>query len=247
MKTTNLLIINYLSFTLLSLSSCSAQTTKATGSGFAVVELFTSEGCSSCPKADALMPVLKNEFKSQVYVLSFHVDYWNRLGWKDQFSSSAYSNRQYKYAAVFRLQSVYTPQAVVNGSHQITGSDKAGLQHIIGSELGVTSPQKLQVVARAVGTSGCSVTYNVPLKDNEELNIALVQLQATTQVEAGENEGRTIKHENVVRRFETVENSKGIVNFNLPDDLRLSQCHVIVYIQQKDNMKITSVTELNID
>jgi hypothetical protein len=84
--------------------------------GFAVVELFTSEGCSSCPPADDLVAKIQKENNDQpVYILAFHVDYWNNLGWKDSFSSSAFSKRQNQYADWLNLRSVYTPQVIVNG------------------------------------------------------------------------------------------------------------------------------------
>ncbi|MEO7532910.1 MAG: DUF1223 domain-containing protein, partial [Ferruginibacter sp.] len=103
--------------------------------GFAVVELFTSEGCSSCPPADAAMSVIANKYKEQVFVLGFHVDYWNRLGWKDEFSSSDYSKRQRNYATAFSLEGVYTPQVVVNGKSQFVGSDKSKIEKVIQSQL----------------------------------------------------------------------------------------------------------------
>src|ERR1700749_4297588 len=83
----------------------------AENKGVAVVELFTSEGCSSCPPADELVARIQKEDKDkQVYILAFHVDYWNRLGWKDVFSSADFSKRQNEYANWLNLQSVYTPQ-----------------------------------------------------------------------------------------------------------------------------------------
>src|SRR5215471_7668528 len=91
-----------------------------------VVELFTSEGCSSCPPADVLLGRLRQEkLADGVYVipLGLHVDYWNSLGWTDRFSSSAYSRRQEKYAELFGISGAYTPQMVVDGASQFTGSD----------------------------------------------------------------------------------------------------------------------------
>src|SRR4051812_5679316 len=85
-------------------------------SGFAVVELFTSEGCSSCPPADEAVANLLASYSANVYVLGFHVDYWNNLGWKDAYSSAGYSQRQQKYGSILHLSSIYTPQAIVNGS-----------------------------------------------------------------------------------------------------------------------------------
>ena len=92
-----------------------------------VVELFTSEGCSSCPPADILLGELSTrKWESGEFIsLAFHVDYWNRLGWKDRFSSKAYSRRQRNYALSFAENSVYTPQMVVEGKVGFVGSDPA--------------------------------------------------------------------------------------------------------------------------
>ena len=90
--------------------------TSAVPKGFAVVELFTSEGCSSCPPADAAIATLLNKNLDKTYILSFHVDYWNKLGWKDNFSKQEYSARQQDYARSLSLQGVYTPQVIVNGT-----------------------------------------------------------------------------------------------------------------------------------
>ena len=88
-----------------------------------VLELFTSEGCSSCPLADNLLPQLAS-LDAAVIPLSFHVDYWNRLGWKDPFSSAAFSDRQREYGQHFNSDGVYTPQLVVNGEYEMVGSDR---------------------------------------------------------------------------------------------------------------------------
>src|SRR5437870_8060822 len=94
-----------------------------------VVELFTSQGCSSCPPADALLAELAR--RPDVLALSFHVDYWDRLGWKDPFSSRAATERQNRYAKLLALPTVYTPQIVVDGKWQAVGSDRADVEHAL--------------------------------------------------------------------------------------------------------------------
>jgi len=90
-----------------------------------VLELFTSQGCSSCPPADALLEEIREQYKGEnVFVLSYHVDYWNRLGWKDPFSDEKYSDYQRIYGQQFNSRSIYTPQLVVNGSEHFTGSNR---------------------------------------------------------------------------------------------------------------------------
>ena len=93
---------------------------KSTAKGVAVLELFTSEGCSSCPPADDVLRDLAKD--SNVIALSFHVTYWNRLGWKDSFSQKIFDERQYAYGEKFQANGVYTPQAVINGTTEMVGS-----------------------------------------------------------------------------------------------------------------------------
>ncbi len=108
----------------------------AVNKGFAVVELFTSEGCSSCPPADELVARIQKEYKDQpVYILAFHVDYWNRLGWRDVFSNAGYSARQSEYAKYLNLPQVYTPQIVVNGKKEFVGSEEGTLRDAIKNSL----------------------------------------------------------------------------------------------------------------
>src|ERR1043166_2480441 len=92
-------------------------------SGFALLELFTSEGCSSCPPADRLLPQLAAE-NPNIIPLSMHVDYWNHLGWTDPFSNAEFSERQRLYAGQFHLESIYTPQLIVNGEYELVGSNR---------------------------------------------------------------------------------------------------------------------------
>ena len=94
-------------------------------SGFAVVELFTSQGCSSCPPADVLLGkeiADYNKAGKKLIALSFHVDYWNRLGWTDRYSQHAFTERQYGYSGILKLNGVYTPQVVINGQWETVGS-----------------------------------------------------------------------------------------------------------------------------
>src|SRR6266496_3650729 len=98
--------------------------TNGSFNSFALLELFTSEGCSSCPPADRLLPLLAN-LDSNVIPLSFHVDYWNHLGWTDPFSKGEFSERQRKYGERFQLESIYTPQLIINGEYELVGSNRS--------------------------------------------------------------------------------------------------------------------------
>ena len=91
--------------------------------GFVVMELFTSQGCSSCPAADEILGNYAKTNDGNIFPISFHVDYWNRLGWVDSFSNPAYTLRQNEYASKFNLESIYTPQLIINGQKELVGSD----------------------------------------------------------------------------------------------------------------------------
>src|SRR5476651_1026951 len=139
---------------------------KANNQRFAVVELFTSEGCSSCPPADEAVAKIQKESNGKpVYILAYHVDYWNRLGWKDVFSTHEYSERQSEYARYLHLQSVYTPQIVVNGKTEFVGSEESVLRNAIRANLEKMPANQLTLNATNSGKSQVSLKYSVEGSD----------------------------------------------------------------------------------
>jgi hypothetical protein len=160
-----------------------------------VVELFTSEGCSSCPPADALLAELAK--RPDVLALSFHVDYWDRLGWKDPFSSAAATRRQQDYAALLGIGSVYTPQIVVDGHWQAVGSDRGEVAHALAaaSNAAMAVPVELKLAA---GHAQVELGAG-----NAAGRVLLVGFDRrhSDRVRAGENDGRTLVHVDVVRSF----------------------------------------------
>ena len=148
---------------------------------FAVVELFISEGCSGCPPADALIAGIQNEMKdSLVYLLAYHVDYWNRLGWKDPFSSAAYSERQHQYAGWLK-GSLYTPQAVVNGSREFVGSEEGTLRNAI--KEGLMKAPLAEITLSEVEKGMKNITFHYNVKNNPAdtyLILALVEKNAVS-------------------------------------------------------------------
>ena len=217
-----------------------------TGSGIAIVELFTSEGCSSCPPADEAIAALSKDYPAHVFVLGFHVDYWNYLGWKDQFSNAAWSARQEEYARFFTLNSIYTPQAVVNGQYQFTGSDKIRLYNTVEKELAKSPPSILTLQAKANGQY-VRVEYTNTGAEKSWLHFALVQLQANSTVQRGENRGKQLHHVNVVRDFITAESLNGFVNLHLPEGSAPSGFRVIGFVQQKKDMQISGAEACSIE
>jgi hypothetical protein len=166
----------------------------------ALLELFTSQGCSSCPAADKLLGELAND--SSVVALSVPIDYWDYLGWKDTLASPAHSARQRAYAHVRGDRQVYTPQVVVNGAMHVLGSDRAAIERTIAQ-----TDQKPSVMSLPVQltVNGRNLAITVKAKDGDHTGgeVWLCPLSRIVQVaiDRGENRGRTITYHNVVRRW----------------------------------------------
>jgi hypothetical protein len=207
------------------------------GNGFAVLELFTSEGCSSCPPAEALLARIKQEAGDKpVYLLSYHVDYWNRLGWKDIFSKAEFSQRQYQYSQQLSAQ-VYTPQLVINGRSECVGSDEDVVSEYIKAALNSTT--KIAVSLQGQVQDGkMNISYQVSGNvDHSKLLIALVQKQAVSQVKRGENGGRTLTHVNIVhdlRVFGLKSGNQGSEKIELPADFNEQGWEFIGMIQHTE-------------
>lgn len=206
--------------------------------GVAVVELFTSEGCSSCPPADEAVAELAKEYPSNVYVLCFHVDYWNYLGWKDEFSSANYTERQRQYAAVFNVNSIYTPQAVVNGHTEFTGSDKKKLYSTVREALTKNDNFPIAISAKTTGSNEITVGYKTTIDNTRVLQIAIIQASASSVVKRGENKGKILHHINVVRAIKQVSSGEGTTKLLLPGGVSAKECRVIAFVQDKKDLHI---------
>ena len=210
----------------------------ASKKGFAVVELFTSEGCSSCPAADETVARLLSKNIGNVYILAYHVDYWNKLGWKDPFSKAEYSQRQNQYAAKFDLNSVYTPQVIVNGASEFVGSDEDKLTNSVENNLGKQPGQNINI-STTKNNNNVTVNYDIDASETVLLNLALVQPEATISVKRGENGGRTLHHVNIVRTLKTIDaTGKGSVTMQIPNELSGVILQLIAYTQSKKSFEI---------
>ncbi|MFI5185160.1 MAG: DUF1223 domain-containing protein [Chitinophagales bacterium] len=215
-------------------------------SSFAVLELFTSEGCSSCPPADRLLPQLAAEDPG-IIPLSFHVDYWNHLGWKDSFSNSEFSDRQKEYGQHFKLESIYTPQLVINGVYELVGSNKLAAETDIKRFLKENAPVQLTIDEVKKENNKLSVSCHLEGNwQNSDLLAAVVQKHAEMNVKAGENHGAKLSHTNVVRTFISLS-AKEKVNFEIsvPDNVTADNWQLIIYTQKKSNLKITGAAVYN--
>ncbi|MCH5598910.1 DUF1223 domain-containing protein [Niabella ginsengisoli] len=220
-------------------------------SPIAVLELFTSQGCSSCPPADRLLKqvIEQAEVKElNVYALSFHVDYWNRLGWKDPFSKKEYSERQADYVRFMRLRSAYTPQLIVNGKREFVGSDGGALSKALSEAL--AEKATVNFTAFSVKKKDDKILAEYKLEGdfkNTVIHLALISSTEVTTVKRGENGGRTLENENVVKAFATKASQEaGYISLtDIPADFK--GYSIIAYVQNKDDKKIIGAVKSNLD
>ncbi|HSZ33747.1 MAG TPA: DUF1223 domain-containing protein [Puia sp.] len=211
--------------------------------GFAVVELFTSEGCSSCPPADDAVGRLEGQAKN-IYVLSFHVDYWNYLGWKDKYSNASYSGRQQQYGAIFHIENIYTPQIVVNGKIQFVGSNETQLKESISASVAELPDNNIQIKVSQADNHKIPVSIISNGDAKLKLNVALVQNFAKDFIQRGENKGKTLSHFFIVRDFKVSpnQNNAKMYYLDLPDDLKSADCSVVAFLQNPVDGHITAAT-----
>jgi hypothetical protein len=213
--------------------------------GFALLELYTSEGCSSCPPADELMGRIQNEYKdNNVFVLAYHVDYWDRQGWKDVFSDADYTKRQYDYAKFLGKEPIYTPQLIVNGKADYIASQETAVRNGIKSALSKPVTTDLSLEA-SQANNNLNVNYNIEgTFKNSSLLIAIVQKAAKINVKRGENANRVLSHYQIVHHLHLVDlkEKKGTVSIHLPKSFNEKDFEVIGFIQDKNTGNILGAT-----
>lgn len=178
-----------------------------------MLELFTSQSCSSCPAADQLVSQLGRDgtLPYVVIPLAYHVDYWNRTGWRDPFAKKQWTARQEAYAKALRTRQIYTPQAIINGRMEAIGSDEARLrEHLRNAQLTPPAGRVTLSIARPqAGEStlrvrvAAELTRKLNAKDIQVV-VALFENRLTTDVAAGENHGKTLANDFVVRQLTQV-------------------------------------------
>ena len=195
--------MNYRHITFAAVFACTSLAAPAFAEPRAVIELFTSQGCSSCPAADKLLGELAQD--PSLLTMSLAVDYWDYLGWKDTLAVHGHTVRQRAYADARGDREVYTPQVVINGVVHVLGSDKAAIEKAITQSRSTASPLKLPVT---VTVADGKVTVNVPAGAenqgaNQTADIWLCPITGKTPVAIGrgENSGKTLTYNNVVRRW----------------------------------------------
>ena len=215
---------------------------------FVVVELFTSEGCSSCPPADRLLGEIAKKAKkegSRIFPMAFHVDYWNRLGWHDPFSDPAHSWRQSKYARTLGSPGrIYTPQMIVNGVEEFVGSNREQAYNSIKTMLkerkadtGLVLEARIDEDRKRIG-----VRYKVEgALEQTILNVALLEDGIANEIPWGENAARRLSHERVVRAFKTVsleKSVKGTLEISIPESVDLNRVGIVGFLQDPESMAV---------
>lgn len=214
--------------------------------GFTLIELFTSEGCSSCPPADEIIADIQNQYKDKhVLALGYHVDYWDHLGWKDPFSAAEFTSRQKYYADVFNLNSIYTPEAVINGSEEFVGSDRSRLKQIITENINTISSASINLEATQDVSGKIKIKYSSKVNTTaaKQLVLLLVQKSGYNKIGSGENAGKTLQHINIVRDilYLPVSIKEAQAFFALPVSLHKEDLFVAALIQRKNEGHIIAI------
>lgn len=221
--------------------------TGQSASGFAVVELFTSEGCSSCPPAEEMLASLSSAYRDKglpVYALEWHVQYWDQLGWKDSFGSADATSRQYSYARALP-SSVYTPEAVINGLlvPQYAG-DLHEVEGIVNEVLAEPERASVRATASITGDSG-RMALDIEAENavgKLATVAALVESGLQSTPTAGENSGRLLRHSQVVRSAIVLAGVQSHLTLAVPAGLDRTHAEIIVFLQDRSTMRIVAAT-----
>ena len=221
---------------------CSAKTGNQT---IPLLELYTSEGCSSCPPADKWISKIKHD-KSKVTPLAFHVDYWDYIGWKDKFSKAEYSDRQRKIAAFGGAGFVYTPQFVFNG-RDFKGWDNSRLNNAVNNTQKLASRANLSLDASnnkdgSIALKATAEAVNAADAKQADVFVALYENGLVTNVKAGENVGRQLQHDYVVRKLFGAYQINNLntfsKNFNLGKSWQGKDAGAVIFVQDSTNGEI---------
>jgi hypothetical protein len=217
-----------------------------------VVELFTSEGCSNCPPADTLLAKLADATPvegAEVVALGHHVDYWDELGWKDRFSSAALTDRQRVYSRALNVESIYTPQLVVDGRAELVGSDAGAARRALERALDVPHG-RVTLDIEPAGANALSIAVSASelpppgRGDRDDIVVAVTEDRLKTDVRRGENHGRVLSHAAVVRSLTTIGQAspESVVTWRLPlaADWNRGNLKIIAFVQESRSRHIVA-------
>ena len=226
-----------------------------------VVELFTSEGCSSCPPADSLLAALAQQQPIEhveVIALEEHVDYWNEQGWVDPFSGHEWTSRQYDYAGVLGNGNPYTPQMVVDGKTEFVGSQARKARQTIAESARAEKAQVMLAQKNSGKTGAESLSVKIgklperKRHDTAEVGLAITETGLHSAVKRGENAGKELHHAAIVRAIRKIGEAKGEVESSFAEDVSVplqkewkqENLTIVVFVQEKNGRQILGAAEL---
>ena len=216
-------------------------------SGFVVLELFTSQGCSSCPPADAVLAQYAMQNNPNIIPLAFHVDYWNRLGWKDPFSKAQFSQRQSDYANSMNSQGSYTPQLIINGKHELVGSKENEIKELVNQELAIKKQYTISIRKATLNKNQVTTEFDIDGSlPNTVINLALLKKKEFTSIKRGENQGLQQTNYAIVYDFKAVSSSSKSENFEFKKEWLPSDFFVVTYLQNSKTGKILAASRAEI-
>lgn len=215
-----------------------------------LVELFTSEGCSSCPPADKVLMTLQNDQlvpNTEVITLGFHVDYWDDGSWRDRFSSGEYSRRQEAYAKQLKTDGTYTPQIVVDGAFEFVGSNRATANEVIPK----SAMQPKGTVELKIDGGKLTAVLSGLSGHNATVFLAVAESGLSNKVSGGENSGTMLEHASVVRELKPIGSVNGNQNeagfdVQLPENpaWNAENIRYVVFVQDKETLKVLAVAQI---
>ncbi|MEP2238612.1 MAG: DUF1223 domain-containing protein [Maribacter sp.] len=206
--------------------------------GMVVLELFTSQGCSSCPPADDLLQEVKIKYPENVFVLSYHVDYWNYIGWTDPFSNKEFTEKQSSYNRKFGYRGNYTPELVVNGKEHLVGSNRGKVINAINKYSAVKSENQFIVQNLNRGIDKVNFDYTiVGDTSGKTVRAVLVLNERTTQVKRGENRQRILVNSNIVvaEKSVKIEDNSLVGAINIPSIVKNKEALVLMLLIENRN------------
>jgi hypothetical protein len=240
----------YFLLTLLAAVGCNAAAQSSATQQPIVIELFTSEGCSSCPPADALLGQLGQQrtgHSVELVLLGEHVEYWDGPGWKDRFSAPVFTQRQYDYVKDLHLATAYTPQVVVDGHLQASGGNGPAINRLIAEAARTTKP--FNVSLHELSPDKFQVAVIGPAGPKLQVLLAITEDNLTTSVHGGENQGHTLTHTAVVRELHNLGSTSDghfdkTISAKTKSDWKQQDLRAIVLVQDQSTGQIEGAASL---
>jgi hypothetical protein len=215
-----------------------------------VLELFTSQGCSSCPSADVLLDKVGKDYQdANVFTLSYHVDYWDYIGWKDPFSQKQFTEKQRLYAQKFNDNRIYTPAVIINGKEHFVGSNRSKMYAKIKEYKGKISNHSISLGAIKQTANNIQFNYKITGDlSNTKARVVLAIQERTTEVKRGENARKTLKNNNIVVSEYYLTEVKKIGNYTLeiPQIVTKNDQLTVLLLLENENLDILSAGKENV-